>query len=76
MLYFCMHCNHMTLTQNYFVLDSQPKVPRRMRDLPEAWIISVAIQVLLVFIIWILCYTAPHCAFSDKSFQGNRVLSF
>jgi hypothetical protein len=43
----------------------------RMRDLPEAWALSAAIQMLLVSVILILYY-----AFGDKGLLGNRNLSF
>jgi hypothetical protein len=35
----------------YFVYDSQFLVPTGMKDLPEAWVLSAAIQMLLVFAI-------------------------
>jgi hypothetical protein len=46
-------------------------VPTRMRDLPEALVLSAAIQILLVFVIYILYYAILRCAFSDKGFLRN-----
>jgi hypothetical protein len=50
--------------------------PTRMRDLPEALVLSAAIQTLLVSVIYVLCNAILLHAFSNKGFLRKKVLSF
>jgi hypothetical protein len=59
----------------YFVYDSQSVVPKRKSGLPEAWILSTAIQSLGVFVIEILCYAILRCSFGNKIFLENMDLT-